>query len=428
MYSNPQRQFEFLKKLNFVRICGTEEELRAANLIMEEVRSIGFQPELESFLENRCVPVEAKLSVTQPVSCEFPVRGYFYCDPLEVIDEEFDFYYMEDTDPVSVKNARGKFVLTNLMAMSDENYQKLYNAGIKGFLTMDGTVRDHREETDLHTGRIRAYSRKYAQMPALKIRMIDALELLKLHPEKVRITARAEERTITSHNVVVTVPGTEYPDEYVGVGAHYDSVEFSAGVWDNAAGVVTILELLRFFRENPPKRTVKLCFFGAEEIGLRGSRAFLQSHPDEQGKYVFMFNADVGGNTLGSNVLMTTAEASFDGYVTAMALRHGFPCSVVQGVMSSDSAVFNDYGIPTLAFMRDAPRGAGYMHTRYDMLSLLSPEALTPMTEFLITIANEMVNSIVFPVQRTIPQKHQDTIVKRYGFETCVTAGKLEKK
>lgn len=426
MFSNPQRQFDLLKKLGFVRICGTPEELKAAHIIMDEIRSIGFEPVLEPFYENRCFPVEAKFTVTQPVEQEFPVRGYFYCDPVNVVDQEYDFYYLEDLDPISLKLAKGKFVLTNLMQMNAEIYGKLFRAGIRGIMTMDGTVRDHREETDLHTGRFRAYTRNNGLLPGLKIRMIDALELIKLQPEKVRISVRSEEKTITSHNVTVTVPGTEYPDEYIGVGAHYDSVEFSSGVWDNAAGVVTIMELLRYFREHPPKRTVKFCFFGAEEIGLKGSRAFLEAHPEDQEKYIFMFNADVGANVLGSNVLMTTAQESFDGYVSGKAYAHGFPCKVVQEVMSSDSAVFNDYGIPSLCFMRDAPMGAGYMHTRFDMISLLAPHALTPITEFLIAIADEMVNSVIFPVERVIPQKHQDTIVARYGFETCVTAKKRE--
>lgn len=426
MYSNPQRQFDLLKKIGFVRICGTPEELQAANFIMDEVRGIGFEPELESFQETRFAPVEAKLTVTAPVEKEFPVRGYFYFDPMEVVDAEYDFYYMEETDAVSLKNAKGKFILTNSMVMNEELYSTLYHAGIKGILSMDGTIRDHRDETDLSTGRLRPYYRKTGILPALKIRMIDALELLKLHPTKVRITARSAEKTITSHNVVVTVPGTDYPHEYIGVGAHYDSVEFSSGVWDNAAGVVTIMELLRYFKENPPKRTVKFIFFGAEEIGLKGSRAFLRDHPEDQEKFIFMFNADVGGNILGFNVVMTTAEEKLDGYVDYMAKTHGFPCKIIQDVMSSDSAVFNDYGIPTMAFMRAAPKGAGYMHTRYDMISLISPEALTPITEFLITIASEMVNSEVFPVKREIPQKHQDLIVKRYGYEICETARKRE--
>lgn len=426
MYSDPQRQFEFLKKIGFVRVCGTQEELKAAKLIMEEVSSIGFSPELESFPITRCAPVEARLVVTEPVCQEFPVRGFFYADPMEIRDQEYDFYYMEDTSPVSLSQAKGKFVLLNERPTGAESYQKLYDAGIQGFLAMNGTIIDHREETDLPTGQLRPYYRKFGIMPGLMIRMIDALELLKLHPTKVRITAISQENTVTSHNVVVTVPGTTFPDEYIAIGAHYDSVEFSSGVWDNGAGVVMILELLRYFKEHPPKRTLKFIFFGAEEIGLRGSDAYLRAHPQDVDKFVFMFNADVGGNIIGSNTVMTTAVEDLDGYVKTLANQEGFPCTVVQDVMSSDSAMFNDFGIPSLAFGRYCPHGAGFMHTRYDMISLLSPEAFTPMTEFLLTIAERMINSAVFPIEKSIPKKHQDLIVRRYAHFDCMTAKRQE--
>lgn len=426
MYSNPQRQFEFLKKLGFVRICGTQEEKKAAEMIMEEVRSIGLTPELEAFPITRCAPVEARLAVTAPVYQEFPVRGFFYADPMEIRDREFDFYYMEDTSPVSLQQAKGKFVLLNQRPTDAESYKKLYDAGIQGFLAMNGTIIDHREETDLPTGQLRPYYRETGIMPALMIRMIDALELLKLYPTRVKITAVSQETTVTSHNVVVTVPGTDFPDEYIAIGAHYDSVEFSSGVWDNGAGVVIILELLRYFQEHPPKRTLKFLFFGAEEIGLRGSDAYLRAHPEDVEKFLFMFNSDVGGNIIGSNTVMTTGVEDLDGYVKTMANQEGFPCTVVQDVMSSDSAMFNDFGIPSLAFGRYCPNGAGFMHTRYDMISLLAADALTPMTEFLLTIGEKMINSVVFPIEKSIPQKHQELIAKRYAHFDSITAKKLK--
>lgn len=421
MYSDPQYQFEILSKLNFCRICGTPEEERAAAIIMDEIRKIGLEPSLEAFQDTRFAPVEAKFTVTSPVEQEFPVRGFFYYESMEAVDQEYDFYYLEEMDDVGLKHATDKFVLINATAISQDIYTKLYKAGVKGFLMMDGTVRDKREETDLHTGRIRGFASDVGLLPALKIRMIDALELVQLKPQKVKITCVSKEKTITSHNIVTTIPGTDLAEEYIAAGAHYDSTEFSYGVWDNIAGVVTILELMRHLKENPPRRTVQFIFFGAEEIGLRGSRAYLRSHPELVDKFVFMFNADVGGNILGSNGVMTTAEPELDGYVKYVAMEKDFSCKIISDVMSSDSAMFNDYGIPSLAFMRMAPKGAGYMHTRYDMISLLSPEALTPMTEFLIAIADRMINAEIFPVKKEIPEKHKALIFKRYQYEGCVT-------
>lgn len=60
-----------------------------------------------------------------------------------------------------------------------------------------------------------------------------------------------------SRNVVAEIPGTDKPEEVLLFSAHYDSVEFSEGAWDNGSGSVTILEICRYFQENPPERTVR---------------------------------------------------------------------------------------------------------------------------------------------------------------------------
>lgn len=58
------------------------------------------------------------------------------------------------------------------------------------------------------------------------------------------------------------------------VAAHYDTVVGSPGADDNASGVATMLEIARIFASLPTPQTLKLAFFDAEEIGLRGSLAF----------------------------------------------------------------------------------------------------------------------------------------------------------
>jgi Zn-dependent M28 family amino/carboxypeptidase len=57
------------------------------------------------------------------------------------------------------------------------------------------------------------------------------------------------------------------------VGAHYDTVEDCAGADDNGSGLVGVLALARYFSEHDLRRPLRFCFFGAEETGLRGSRA-----------------------------------------------------------------------------------------------------------------------------------------------------------
>ena len=51
------------------------------------------------------------------------------------------------------------------------------------------------------------------------------------------------------------------------------SVPQGPGAYDNMAGAAIIMELAHYFAENRPKRTLECIWFGAEELGLCGSRA-----------------------------------------------------------------------------------------------------------------------------------------------------------
>jgi len=66
-------------------------------------------------------------------------------------------------------------------------------------------------------------------------------------------------------NLAVTFVGAELPDEYVIVGAHYDTVAGSPGADDNASGVAVLMELARRLASHPNQRTVRLIFFDLEE-------------------------------------------------------------------------------------------------------------------------------------------------------------------
>lgn len=57
-----------------------------------------------------------------------------------------------------------------------------------------------------------------------------------------------------------------------------DSVPTSNGVTDNGMGVVTALEMMRYFIEHPPRNTIIFLFNNFEEGGLLGCKTFIH-HP-----------------------------------------------------------------------------------------------------------------------------------------------------
>jgi len=228
--------------------------------------------------------------------------------------------------------------------------------------------------------------------------------MVKNKASKIHVELIMEDVDLTSQNVVVTLEGTKYPEEIISFGAHYDSVPYSTGVYDNGAGSVIIMELLRHFKENPPMRTVKFMWYGSEEVGLLGSKAYLKDHEEELKKHLLMINVDVAGSILGKEMALVTAEQSLVDYIDQMAKIKGFPLKVEQDIYSSDSTAFADEGIPSLTFCRFAPQGGAFIHTRNDVMEYLSAEALELTTIITKEFSESVIDSVAFPIEKKVPE------------------------
>ncbi len=78
------------------------------------------------------------------------------------------------------------------------------------------------------------------------------------------------------------------------VGAHLDSIREGPGINDNATGVAALLEIARVVRAGYPQLSVRFAFWGAEELGLFGSRAYAENV--DRRRIVGYLNFDVLGS------------------------------------------------------------------------------------------------------------------------------------
>ncbi len=79
----------------------------------------------------------------------------------------------------------------------------------------------------------------------------------------------------SSKNLIVTKTGTKYPDTYVIICGHYDSI-VGPGVSDNGSGVAIILELARILKDVPTDYSIRFINFSGEEQGLYGSYHYVE--------------------------------------------------------------------------------------------------------------------------------------------------------
>jgi hypothetical protein len=99
-----------------------------------------------------------------------------------------------------------------------------------------------------------------------------------------------------AYNTIATIPGTEKPDEYVLLSAHFDSWDGSSGATDNGTGSLMMMEAMRILKRAypKPKRTIRVGHWTGEEMGLVGSKAYREDHPEVVAGLQAIFNNDNG--------------------------------------------------------------------------------------------------------------------------------------
>jgi N-acetylated-alpha-linked acidic dipeptidase len=118
-------------------------------------------------------------------------------------------------------------------------------------------------------------------------------------PAKVHLKLTFDWQLKPAHNVIATLKGTDFPDQWVIRGNHHDA--WVHGAADPVSGMVALLEEARAVgmlakAGKKPKRTLIYCAWDAEEPGLIGSTEWVEDHLEElQQKTVAYINTDGNG-------------------------------------------------------------------------------------------------------------------------------------
>lgn len=395
-----QRQYDFVSKFNYSREAGTIDEKRAADAILEELAQFGARGVSESFPVNAFRILNAQLIITEPYEKEYTVTGYGFCGNTPKTGLEAPFLYVEDGDEISLSHARDKIVLINNRVREDM-LKKIAEAGALGFVSITGTPLDTGVDRLPLSCRISKREAPLPQLPGVNLHYLDAVEIVTKGASRARLILRQEESVHTSQNLVLRVEGTDKADEIISLTAHYDSVPEGPGAYDNMAGCSIILELCRYFRKHPARRTLEFIFFGAEEKGLVGSKYYVTSHKQELHGHQLNMNVDLAGQLVGGTVIGVTGDAGICKLMMDLAREIGLGLSVKHQVWSSDSNSFAREGVPAFTMGRD---GFG-LHTRHDTLDLISPWSLERSAVLLGHIAERIGNMETLPFPRTVPEE-----------------------
>ena len=178
------------------------------------------------------------------------------------------------------------------------------------------------------------------RIPALAVGAPGARALRRAGRASVRVEAESARRV--THNVIGERPGGQ---RTVMLGAHLDSVPAGPGINDNASGTAAVLAAAERLAATGATG-LRVAFWGAEELGLYGSRRYVASlSPAARGQLVAYLNFDMVGTPGGRAEVYDTnnaAERALRGALRATGLRFG---QERIGAVS-DHAAFARAGIP----------------------------------------------------------------------------------
>jgi Zn-dependent M28 family amino/carboxypeptidase len=104
----------------------------------------------------------------------------------------------------------------------------------------------------------------------------------------------------------------ENPDNVVMAGAHLDSVEVGPGINDNGSGSAALLETALMMADVETPNTIRFAWWGAEELGLLGSSAYVAGLPEaERTRIALYMNYDMVGSPNGFLGVYDSDESTF---------------------------------------------------------------------------------------------------------------------
>ena len=383
----------------YVRMGGSEAELRAAQYIQTLCAEMGLAAQLESVEVDMASIAEAAIYAD---GVQIPCKGYLCAGSGEV---EAPLYYLRSTDDYSLSQCRGKVVMVDGY-LGYWMYQDLLENGAVGFVTYDGNA--NYPDRDIDQRELRSYVSKGNKIPGVNINAKDAIELIRKGATTAKIVLKQQEYKGESHNVILDMPGEI--NEYIVLTAHYDSTSLSQGAYDNMSGSVGILGVAEHFAKNPHRYGLRFIWCGSEERGLLGSKAYCVEHEEELKNVVLNINLDMIGCIMGKFISCCTAEEALVSYINYFSSELGFGNKAYQDVYSSDSTPFADKGIPAVSFARIAPPNTATIHNSYDTVAVMNGEQMVEDIAFITAFVQRMANAKRCPVARTMPDNMKDKL------------------
>lgn len=397
------------------RMPGTEAEARARDWAVKRLTALGFK---NVRVEPFDMPVwvrgaeEAEITAPYPQKLVLATLGRSGATPEAGIEADVVYFASLEALKAAPDSAvKGKIVFVShaMKPTQDGSSYGYYGAlrftgpnvaskkGAAAIVIRSIGTESHRFG---HTGGTN-FDSGVTAIPAAALSNPDAdnLERIFARSKNVRMKLKLTPRNTGTHqsgNVIAEVPGSDPSAGIVLIGGHLDSWDQGTGAIDDATGVaITAAAAKRIMDAGQPRRTIRVVWYGAEEVGILGGRAYAERHKGEH--HAIAAESDFGAGRIWrfETKLPEGAKAVADRLATAL-----FPLGVVRGSDPAgggpDVGPVVAAGVSAVDLNQDGTDYFNLHHTPDDTLDKVDPEALrqnvAAWTTMLAIVANAPEN------------------------------------
>ncbi|WP_179187190.1 M20/M25/M40 family metallo-hydrolase [Sphingomonas sp. TZW2008] len=378
------------------RLAGTEAEARARRWSEAKLKALGFS---NVRIETYRMPVWVRGEERGEIVAPFPQKlhlaalGNSGATPAKGIDADVVIFpTYGDLAAAPDGSLKGKIAYVGNAMMKTQDGSSYGQEGVARFAGPALAARKGAAAivirsigTDTHrlphTGTTN-FPDGTAAIPAAALSVPDAklLEAMARRGQPIRMKLVLTPRQVgeqESGNVIAEVPGTDPNAGIVLVGGHLDSWDLATGAIDDASGVaITAAAAKRILDSGKrPRRTIRVVWFGAEEVGGFGGRDYAAKHGSE--RHALAAESDFGADRVWrfETTLPETAGAVSDRLASALA-----PLGIVRGTGragdGSDIAPVIALGVAGVDLNQSGLDYFDTHHTPDDTLDRVDPDKL----------------------------------------------------
>ncbi len=249
-----------------------------------------------------------------------------------------------------------------------------------------------------HTGNTN-FEKGVTPIPAGALSIPDAENLVRMvergKPVKLKLVLTPQNiGQQESGNVIAELPGSDPSLGMIVIACHLDSWDLGTGAIDDGAGCAIITAAAKqVMAAGQPKRTIRLLWAGAEEVGLWGGNAYGEAHKGDN--HALAMESDFGADRVWRVDFNLPESASALADKVATALQ---PLAIGRGQQKASGgadvrAIISNSNLAVIDLQQDGTRYFDLHHTPDDTLDKIDPEQLRQNVAAWTTVLSIIGNS-----------------------------------